>query len=56
MGVLGWTPAVVMRDASLRDLGDAWQGHARWHGIDPAAPPSNAFLQQMLRWFPDRSE
>jgi len=34
MGVLGWTPETVMREASLYELHDAWLGYAERHGAE----------------------
>lgn len=58
MGVLGWPPYVVMQEASLEDLSDAYEGYARFHGILPSAVqvPSGDFLQEMMKKFPDIKE
>jgi hypothetical protein len=53
MGVLGWTPATVMREAALADLRDAWQGHAAHEGLVLAPPVSAQFMAEMLKRFPD---
>lgn len=56
MGVLGWPPSVVMREADLEELADAYEGYARFHGLftGVASYPSAQFLSEMLRKFPDR--
>lgn len=56
MGVLGWTPATVMREATVDDLADAYLGFFAFHPAAPAAAgnrPSKQFLQAMLGRFPD---
>ncbi len=53
MGVLGWPPSVVMDDADLRDLADAFEGYARFYGPACKLPPSPHFLDEMIKKFPD---
>ncbi len=55
MGVLGWPPLTVMKEAGLDDLADAYEGYARIHGffsMEPC-PPSAQFLTGMIKRFPD---
>jgi len=56
MGVLGWPPSVVVQDADIAELADAYEGYARFHGLSapPPAPPSTQFLTEMMKKFPDR--
>lgn len=55
MGVLGWPPTIVMRDADIMDMADAYEGYTRFHGLFPAEPlyPSAQFLEEMIKRFPD---
>ena len=55
MGVLGWPPRIVMQDADLEDLLDAYEGYARFHGLLAADSPrpSAQFLSEMVKKFPD---
>jgi hypothetical protein len=52
--VLGWTPGTVMREASLIDLLDAWEGYAAHHNIKPRSPVSRQFLDEMLKKFDEQ--
>lgn len=53
MGVLGWTPKVLMQEACLHDLQDAFTGYAEHHGLLAAPPVSRKFLNDMMAKFPD---
>ena len=52
LGVLAWPPETLMR-ARLEDLKDALDGYAEAHGL-LRHPVSKAFLEQMIRQFPDK--
>lgn len=57
MGVLGWTPDVLMAKASLGDLTDAFEGYAEFHGLIPTVPAlSRQFLNEMMKKFPDKEK
>lgn len=55
MGVLGWPPSVVMQEADIEDLSDAYEGYAQMNGFDElqASYPSVQFLDDMMEKFPD---
>ena len=56
MGVLGWPPSVVMCDAGLEDLADAYEGYSLFHRgslLPQPSLPSQEFLREMVRKFPD---
>ncbi len=54
LGVLGWTPADMRREASLDDLLEAWLGYAEFHNLLKPCPPDKAFLLRMMQLFPDK--
>ena len=56
MGVLGWNPLTVMREADLADLADAYEGYARCHGRTTPTPPAREFLAAMMHTYPDAKE
>ena len=55
LGVLGWTPQTVMRDATLQDLQDAYAGFHSFHGLQDQRIGSD-FLVAMMKKFPDKTE
>lgn len=56
MGVLGWPPSVVMHEADISELADAYEGYTLFHGLPAAQPsaPSAQFLDEMIKIFPDQ--
>lgn len=55
MGALGWTPNTVMREATVDDLLDAYEGYTWVNSAHEQEKqlPSAEFLQKMLKDFPD---
>lgn len=59
MGVLGWPPSVAMREASVEDLADAYEGYVAMRGLsaaEKAALPPVSFMGEMMNRFPDGKE
>ena len=46
----------MMREASLQDLLDAWEGFSAFHGINAKNNISALFLADMMQRFPDKKE
>ncbi len=55
MGMLGWTPEIVMKQATVEDLADAYEGYMFINGAceQEKQMPSKKFMQEMLNKFPD---
>ncbi len=48
--MLRWEPQ-ALRQATLDELQDAWQGYALHRGIDTAPPLTRAFMDMMVNTF-----
>ncbi len=52
-GVMGWTPQTVLREATLTDLADAFEGYMTLQKPKKPGLPSVQFLSAMMQRFPD---
>ena len=57
MGVLGWSPKVLMRESDIQDLADAYLGYAKFNGLLKLPQlPTAVFLKEMMQKFPDKEK
>lgn len=54
LGVMGWPPRTVLREARLLDLQHAFEGFVRYHGRGAGAVTPE-FMSEMMQKFPDKT-